>query len=58
MTEEAEAGPSGGVAAAYDIESSWKYSCLALDLGLQEPRERPVVTVGRAATRFLRPTDS
>lgn len=35
MTEEAEAGPSGGVAAAYSIESSWKYySCLALDLGL------------------------
>jgi hypothetical protein len=35
MTEGMEAGPSGGVRASHDPESSWKYySCLALDLGL------------------------
>ena len=35
MTEEVEADRSGGVAASYNPEGSWKYySCLALDLGL------------------------
>ncbi|ANP56849.1 hypothetical protein J2Z21_000601 [Streptomyces griseochromogenes] len=35
MTEEVEAGRSGGVTASYDPETSWShYSCLALDLGL------------------------
>lgn len=35
MTEEVEAGHSGGMAASYNPEGSWQYySCLALDLGL------------------------
>lgn len=35
MTEEVEAGRSGGVTASYNPEGSWNYySCLALDLGL------------------------
>ncbi|MFE1881475.1 hypothetical protein [Streptomyces diastatochromogenes] len=35
MTEEAEAGRSGGVTASYNPEGAWNYyACLALDLGL------------------------